>query len=92
MLVASVALLLALAATTAAQPAEPPLLAARSDGTWLVIKAIHEEPPPLAAVTDGLVVDEEDRSEARAAEGELEAAAQRAFEEAVDAARREPHS
>jgi hypothetical protein len=90
-------LLAAMATATAAPGPSPdrPLLAARNDGSWLVTEAIHEAPPPLASVTGGLLIDEEPPAEARedyeaVAEAEEEAAAQRAFEEAIDAARREP--
>ena len=88
-------LILLFAAAVSAPAGEP--LAARGDGSWVVLEAIHEEPPPLAAVTGGLLIDEQRWAEARAeaeavAEAEAEAAAQRAFEEAVDAARREPQS
>ena len=80
--------------SAAAAPEQPPLVA-RSDGSWLVTEAIHEDSPPLASVTRGLLIDEEERAEARrdyeaVAEAEQEAAARRAFEEAIDAARREP--
>jgi len=90
--------LAALASTAAAQaPASEQLLAARSDGSWQVIEAIHEQAPPLALVTGGLLIDEEEWTEAQEAakaiaEAEAAAAAQRAFEQAVDAARREPRS
>ncbi len=89
-------LILLLAAAVSA-PAERPPLAERSDGSWAVLEAMHEEPPPLALVTDGLLIDEQEWAEAQAgaeavARAEAEAAARRAFEEAVDAARREPQS
>ena len=85
-----------LASTAAAQAPEPEqLLAAHSDGSWQVLEAIHEQSPRLASVTSGLLTDEEEWTEAQnaakaIAEAEAESAAQRAFEEAVDAARREP--
>jgi hypothetical protein len=95
---APLALFLAAFASATAAPApapDRPPLAADSGGGWRVTEAIHEELPPLASVTGGLLIDEEQWVEAREAaraiaEAEAEAAAERAFEEAVDAARREP--
>lgn len=82
-------------AAVSASAGERPLLAAGGDGSWLVLEAIAEEAPPLDAVTGGLLIDEEKWAEASDAAREvaifdLEEAARRAFEEAVDAARREP--
>ena len=89
--------LLLLLGAVASTPAgeQPP--AAQSDGSWLIPEAIAEDKPPLAEVTGGLLIDEQEWAEAQVegeavAEAEAEAAAQRAFEEAVDAARREPQS
>ena len=90
--------LAAVAAPAGAPPAEKaqaaPLLVAHADGSWEITRAIEEEAPLLAFATDDLLVDEPDfgfgpltRDALR--EAELDEQAEDAFEEAIDAARRD---
>ena len=94
--------LTAVAAPAAVPPAEKaqapaqaaPLLVAHADGSWEITRAIEEEAPALAFATDDLLTDEPDfgsgpltRDALR--EAELDEQAEDAFEEAIDAARRD---
>ncbi len=75
-----------------APSADRPLLVAEANGDWAILEDVREAPLRLAYHTDGLVTDEDRRAanEAdRLAEAEAEENAQRAFEEALDAARRD---
>lgn len=87
--------LVSLALGAQPQPASSgrPILVAHADGSWEIGETIGEDGPALAVATHGLVIDDEEWLEAQAAddisETESEAAARRAFEEAVDVARQE---
>jgi len=92
--------ILALASLAVAGPehqpsSSRPVLVAQADGGWSITEKIPENGPTLAVATEGLLVDEEEWAEAQWAERERreldeDEAYRRAFEEAVDAARREP--
>ena len=84
----------AAAPATAPQPkaqAEP-LLVANADGSWTITRTIEEPAPTLSFATDELLVDEPEfvadpRESLR--DDELEMQAEDAFEDVVDAARRD---
>jgi hypothetical protein len=92
-------ILAAALAAAAAAPAPPPetppgeaapLLVAHADGSWTITREIREEPPMLEIASDFLLVDwtgADDRDAMRA--GEEERQADEAFEEAIEAARRD---
>ena len=85
------------AAAAPAAPAQPkaqaePLLVANADGSWTITRTIEEPAPALSFATDELLTDEPDlaadpRESLR--EDELEMQVEDAFEDAVDAARRD---
>ncbi|HWT14058.1 MAG TPA: hypothetical protein VN231_14990 [Allosphingosinicella sp.] len=78
----------------AGEPSGPPspadsAMIAHGDGSWSVTRPIAEPPVPIEAATGGLIVEEEEGEAEKIGEVEADEAADRAFEEAVDQARRE---
>ena len=98
MLAALIALGLAAGAAPAAPPPEKsqsqgePILVRNADGSWTITRAIEEPAPELSVATDALLMDEPDFvADAREAlrDDELELQAEDAFEDAIEAARRD---
>jgi hypothetical protein len=75
-----------------AQPQAEPLIVRNADGSWTITRAIEEPAPQLSLATDALLIDEPDFAAApREAlrDEEIDQQAEDAFEEAVEAARRD---
>ena len=97
MLAALIALGLAAAPTPTApteksQAQAEPILVRNADGSWTITRAIEEPAPELSFATDALLMDEPDFvADAREAlwDDELDLQAEEAFEDAIEAARRD---
>jgi hypothetical protein len=83
-----------LALALAAQPPAPaPLVTRHADGSVTLERRIEADPPPLAALTHGLVAGEWERKgkrRKRQREAKFDEDLREAFEEAVDQARSSP--
>ena len=78
--------------TEKAQPQAEPLIVRNADGSWTITRAIEEPAPQLSFATDALLIDEPDFvADAREAlrDQALDSQAEDAFEDAIEAARRD---